>query len=60
MRTIVFWGLHWGPFILGNYHMFSFAASNSHSEFRVSVLLALGKPSLKHENRLSTLRRVSV
>ena len=21
IRTIVFWGLHWGPPILGNYHM---------------------------------------
>ena len=20
IRTIVFWGLHWGPPILGNYH----------------------------------------
>ena len=20
-RIIVFWGLHWGPLILGNYHM---------------------------------------
>ena len=22
IRTIVFWGLYWGPPILGNYHMF--------------------------------------
>ena len=22
IRTIVFWGLYWGPLILGNYHMF--------------------------------------
>ena len=21
IRTIVFWGLYWGPLILGNYHM---------------------------------------
>ena len=21
IRTIVFWGLHWGPLILGNYHI---------------------------------------
>ena len=21
MRTLVFWGLHWGPLILGNYHL---------------------------------------
>ena len=21
IRTIVFWGLYWGPTILGNYHM---------------------------------------
>ena len=21
IRTIVFWGLYWGPHILGNYHM---------------------------------------
>ena len=21
MRTIVFWGLYWGPLILGNYHL---------------------------------------
>ena len=21
IRTIVFWGLYWGPFILGNYHI---------------------------------------
>ena len=21
IRTIVFWGLHWGPHILGNYHL---------------------------------------
>ena len=21
VRTIVFWGLHWGPLILGNYHI---------------------------------------
>ena len=21
IRTIVFWGLYWGPFILGNYHV---------------------------------------
>ena len=21
MRTIVFWGLYWGPLILGNYHI---------------------------------------
>ena len=21
IRTIVYWGLHWGPLILGNYHM---------------------------------------
>ena len=21
VRTIVFWGLYWGPFILGNYHI---------------------------------------
>ena len=20
LRTIVYWGLHWGPLILGNYH----------------------------------------
>ena len=23
IRTIVFWGLYWGPLILGNYHMLS-------------------------------------
>ena len=23
IRTIVFWGLHWGPLILGNYHIYS-------------------------------------
>ena len=22
IRTIVFWGLNWGPLILGNYHMY--------------------------------------
>ena len=21
IRTIVYWGLYWGPFILGNYHV---------------------------------------
>ena len=21
MRIIIFWGLYWGPLILGNYHM---------------------------------------
>ena len=21
IRTIVYWGLHWGPLILGNYHL---------------------------------------
>ena len=21
IRTIVFWGLYWGPLILGNYHL---------------------------------------
>ena len=21
-RTVVFWGLYWGPLILGNYHMY--------------------------------------
>ena len=26
IRTIIFWGLYWGPLILGNYQM-SFAAS---------------------------------
>ena len=26
IRTIVFWGLHWGPLILGNYH------NNAHEE----------------------------
>ena len=22
MRTIVFWGLYWGPLMLGNYYIF--------------------------------------
>ena len=21
IRTIIYWGLYWGPFILGNYHL---------------------------------------
>ena len=25
MRTIVFWGLDWGPLILGNYHVVTVA-----------------------------------
>ena len=28
IRIIVFWGLHWGPLILGNYHM-SFCLTNT-------------------------------
>ena len=26
-RTIVFWGLYWGPLILGNYHITEFGTS---------------------------------
>ena len=28
IRTIVFWGLYWGPLILGNYH-FSYGLGHS-------------------------------
>ena len=24
IRTIVFWGLYWGPLILGNYHLYRY------------------------------------
>ena len=27
MRTLVFWGLYWGPPILGNYHLGGFKRS---------------------------------
>ena len=28
IRTVVFWVLYWGPFILGNYHILSYYFSN--------------------------------
>ena len=28
VRTIVFWGLYWGPLILGNYHIFTYMESH--------------------------------
>ena len=30
-RTIVFWGLYWGPLILGNYHLPSFKIARASS-----------------------------
>ena len=37
IRTIVFWGLYWGPTILGNYHVMVFLDMN------VYVALLLGR-----------------
>ena len=31
IRTIVFWGLYWGPLILGNYHMETAQITSSYS-----------------------------
>ena len=46
IRTIVFWGLYWGPLILGNYHMVGFSPDTLHAlprEARVGIFHALGR-----------------
>ena len=59
IRIIVFWGLYWGPLILGNYHMkeegLGFGLRGL--RFRVATLNA-NKPSWLH-SLLSTLNSES-
>ena len=38
IRTIVFWGLYWGPLILGNYHLGLYGR-------KVGALVRVQKPS---------------
>ena len=52
IRTIVFWGLHWGPPILGNYHVaFSFPFD--------SPLAPRKWPAYTKEKRLESVRKKS-
>ena len=46
VRTIVFWGLHWGPIILGNYHIL-FGKSPQEETLRWTLLVRFKGPPSK-------------
>ena len=54
IRTIVYWGLYWGPFILGNYHLYLYM----HAELltldpKLQVGQGIGLLGLNYEARHS-------
>ena len=46
IRTLVFWGLYWGPLILGNYHFFQKTTAARGCEIDLSESTASGAPQL--------------
>ena len=38
IRTIVFWGLYWGPLILGNYHIYIYMQRHTHPHLKPQSL----------------------